>query len=102
MVALSRIAGRQSRAPFSRRANISGRTSTSERIGQKPETTAPGSMSISPAASAILSEASIRHCGSSASRRASASERSFFLMSLGTAVMPPSLEQHAQKCQMGG
>ena len=44
IVVLSRMAGRQSRAPFSRRANISGRTSTSERIGQKPETTAPGSI----------------------------------------------------------
>ena len=42
MVVLSRMAGRQSRAPFSRSANISGRTSTSERIGQKPETIVPG------------------------------------------------------------
>ncbi len=41
MVVLSRMAGRQSRAPFSRNANISGRTSTSERIGQKPETISP-------------------------------------------------------------
>ncbi len=54
---------RQGRAarPFRASANISGRTSTSERIGQKPETTLPGSNSISAApACAISSEASMR------------------------------------------
>ena len=69
------------RAALAQRA-ISGRISTSERIGQKPETIWPGSIAmLSRAVSAISSAASTRQNGSSASRRPSASRRRCFFRS---------------------
>jgi hypothetical protein len=80
------MAGRHSRAPRSRREDISGRMSASERIGQNPETTSPGCRVIDPAAATMPSDASMRQLGSSASRRANAACRNCRFTSFGVSM----------------
>ena len=94
-------AGRAARL-FRASANISGRTSTSERIGQKPETIAPGSTAIwSRAVSAMSSEASMRQV---AIERVAAGERFqaqlffqvFRRMSCARTIVEPRFERRLE------
>src|SRR5690606_20461854 len=63
--------------------------STSDRMGQKPETAVPAGGASASTQFAKLRDASMRQRGSSASRRASASCRSVFFSSRGVTSMPP-------------
>jgi hypothetical protein len=83
IVCLSMMTGRHSRAPFSRIWKSRGRKSTSERIGQKPETLVPESTATEATpTSAIRIDASILYSVVSASRRLKASSLKFFFRSL--------------------